>query len=167
MDVTSEYFLNTKDPLKSFAHWYIKQVLDKKTLPINTIYDNVTSVADCMGVVLYRMPPFQVQMFLCKKNQKSPEHTHPDIDSYELYFGGDMSFTKNGKTTTKKPEELLDGTSSAWGWFLRVNRDDLHEAVSGDKHASFLSIQYWRGVFPSSVERNWKGQKFTDNHIIE
>jgi hypothetical protein len=165
MDIKS--FLQEKDPLKAFAHWYIKQVIKNNTLVINTLYDNVTSIADCMGVILYRAEPFQVQMFLCKKNQKSPEHTHPDVDSYELYFGGDMSFTKNGKTTRKKPQELPNGKSSAWGWFLRVNSDDLHEAMSGDKHAAFLSIQYWKNKLPTSVERNWAGERFTDNHIIE
>ena len=165
MDIKS--FLESKDPLKAFAHWYIKQVVKNNSLVINTLYDNVTSIADCMGVILYRAEPFQVQMFLCKKNQKSPEHTHPDIDSYELYFGGDMSFTKNGKTTRKKPQELSNGKSSAWGWFLRVNSDDLHEAMSGDKHAAFLYIQYWKNNIPaSSVEKNWKGEKFGENHVI-
>lgn len=165
MDI--QVFLDNKDPIKKFAHWYIKEVIHNKVFHINTIYDNVTSIADCMGIVLFRKYPFQVQIFACKENQKSPEHTHPDVDSYELYFGGDIAFSKNGKTTFKSIQNKNDEISSMWGWFLRVNSDDKHEAITGKNPASFLSIQYWKNNKPmSSVERNWNGQKFGENHII-
>jgi hypothetical protein len=165
MDI--EVFLKSKDPIKNFAHWYIKKIVKDSCLPLNTIYNNVSIVSDCFGVVLFRQYPFQVQLWLCKSNQKSPEHTHPDIDTYEVYFGGDMTFTKNGKKVQRKPKELEDLKSSAWGWFMRINSDDKHEAVSGDTNVSFLSIQYWKNNIPaSSVEKNWKGEKFGENHII-
>ena len=38
MDIES--FLKSKDPLKTFAHWYIKKILNDKVLPIDTIYNN-------------------------------------------------------------------------------------------------------------------------------
>lgn len=167
MDCNIDNFLASKDPLKTFAHWYIKKMLDENCLMVNTVYDNVSIVSNCFGVTLFKKDPFQVQLWLCKSNQKSPEHTHPDIDTYEVYFGGDITFTKNGKSVQKKPQKLPNSKSSAWGWFMRINSDVKHEAVSGDTNVSFLSIQYWRNNTPiSSVEKNWKGQKFGDNHII-
>jgi hypothetical protein len=165
MDIQN--FLNSKDPLKAFAHWYIKKLINEKVLPIDTVYNNVDIISNCYGVVLFRKYPFQVQLWLCKSNEKSPEHTHPDVDAYEVYFGGDIIFTKNGKIVKKRPEELSNLKSSAWGWFSRINGDDKHEAVVDRTNASFLSIQYWKNNTPAtSIAQNWDGPKFGHDHTI-
>jgi len=167
MEFNLTEFLSSKDPLKKFAHWYIKSLVKQKHLPVNTLYDNVNIVSNCYGVTLFRQNPFQVQLWLCKANEKSPEHTHPDVDSYEVYFGGDIIFTKNGKKVKEKPEQLENLKSSAWGWFMRINSDDKHEAIINKMNSSFLSIQYWKNSIPiTSIERNWLGNKFGENHRI-
>jgi hypothetical protein len=165
MDVKS--FIESKDPLKAFAHWYIKKIITDKVLPIDTIYNNVNIVSNCYGVVLFKQYPFQVQLWLCKSNEMSPEHTHPDVDTYEVYFGGDIIFTKNGKVVKKRPQELPNFKSSAWGWFSRINANDKHQALINGTNSSFLSIQYWKNNIPAtSIEKNWKGNRFGENHNI-
>jgi len=148
MDFNLNDFLAAKDPLRKFAHWYIKSLVSKNYLPVNTIYNNVNIVSNCYGVTLFRNPPFQVQLWLCKSNEISPDHNHPDVDSYEVDFGGDIIFSKNGKTIKDRPEELKDLKSSAWGWFMRINAEDKHEAIINRVNSSFLSIQYWKNNIP-------------------
>ena len=69
--------------LKEFKNWYLKNNL------INVPYNNPIMFIDGIsGVTIYRKEQFQVQLFICEPNTLIKEHSHPNIDSYEVFLSG-------------------------------------------------------------------------------
>ena len=52
----------------------------------------VTRIENVTAILLYRRDQFQVQMFAVPENTIVPEHTHPNVDSIEVYVGGNIMF---------------------------------------------------------------------------
>jgi quercetin dioxygenase-like cupin family protein len=59
------------------------------------------------GIVLYRVKSFQVELFICQPNCVIPQHTHPDVDSYECFLYG-MKFTHSGETIIDHEEAFKE-----------------------------------------------------------
>jgi hypothetical protein len=116
------------DDLEEFKNWWIKK------RPFNTPQNNILShVAETHGVVLYRQKPYQVELFNVKPNSVIPAHKHPNVDSFEVYVGGDISF-------------MCDGVwhdQHQIGLDIRVYPDTLHGGKFGERGGCFLSIQKW------------------------
>lgn len=99
------------------------------------------------AITLYREDNFQVQMIIVPPNHVIPPHTHPDVDSFEVFFTGDITFYINGKIPEESPE---------LGAPIRVRPDDVHSGEFGPAGGAFLSIQRWlNGIAPTSVGYNW------------
>ena len=98
----------TEDDLSSFADWYLNSGDIKR---LYTPFKNpLLFIEGVSGVVLYRKDNFQVELFICQPNTIIPEHTHPDVDSYELFLYG-MKFTHSGETVItdeQAQEEVKD-----------------------------------------------------------
>ena len=164
---------NRKDLLEWFAVWYIKRAKREKCLPMRTVQDNClhtspnSYVSDnhTSGITLYRQENLQVQLFVLPPDSKVPFHTHPNMDSYEAYVGGDLFLYINGEQAgdhdkLRDFDNLEDKDSFYNITFLklfRVKPTFPHGGTTGDKGGAFLSIQHWKnGVEPSSPTKDWE-----------
>ena len=132
----------TFDDLEAFKQWW------ESSRPINTPADNsITQAGAIYGVVLYRQAPYQVQLFIMPPNSTIEDHVHPNVDSYEVFIGGDIAFRCNG-------EEFIQ---DVLGTSIRVLPDSWHGGKFGERGGCFLSIQKWlNGVPPTSVGHDWR-----------
>lgn len=151
------------DPLTDFAMFFLKNNSGVMPCPF---HEGLTFIDGVAGIVLYRQGEFQAQLFICQPNTEIPDHVHPNVDSYEVYVGGEVMFRHGGQTVV--PPELasaeLNGLSAAYGQHIRVLPDDWHGATIGPKGGAFLSIQHWADVPPTSVERDWRGSTMGPLH---
>jgi len=133
--------MNRYDDLEAFKQWW------EHTRPFNPpIEDPVTQAGVIYGVVLYRQPPYQVQLFIMPPNSSIEDHIHPNVDSFEVFVGGDIAFRCNGETYAQ----------NVLGASIRVLPDSWHGGVFGERGGCFLSVQKWlNGVPPTSVGHDW------------
>ena len=96
------------------------------------------------GIVLYRNNNYQVELFICKPNLVIPEHTHPDVDSYEVFLYG-MKFTHNGEAVINSEQALeeMEGMPSYAYQTIRVRPNDPHGGTASKNGGAFISIQRW------------------------
>lgn len=157
--------LTTADPLLAFAAWY------STWLNGNICFAQhwgVTETKLGMGLTLFRVPPFQVQLFLFRAGATIVPHSHPDVESYEVYVGGDMVLTKLGQNVTfpefVKPN--AHGVTECNGGMVRVPAGCEHGGwvnnnvfLPHSPGGAFLSIQYWlNNTIPESIQYNWHGK---------
>lgn len=134
-----------QDVLEEFLQWWLA------TRPFNTPQENaLIHTEDTFGVVLYRQDQFQVELFNVKPNSEIPRHIHPNVDSYEVYMGGDIEFSRN--------EEIFNPSNI--GDYIRVKPGDWHGGKFGPRGCCFLSVQIWlRDVAPKFVGDDWQDTK--------
>ena len=130
----------------------------------------VRKIEDVTSITWFRSNEYQVQMFAVPPNYIIPEHTHPNVDSYEVLMGGDIRFSKNGKWVeiedlTFPPKKVYEDLHPARGGCIRVLPEDPHGGVTGSLGACFLSVQRWlNGVAPHGVENDYVGKTMGDDH---
>lgn len=147
--------------LAAFARWFLSRPLRDLRPPDGALLSLVTSGGRVTGIVLFREPPWQVELFLNPPGGGGfPAHRHPNVDSIEFFLAGQIGFELNGE---RLPERLVDGTapdgaSALCGTVRRVRPSDWHGATVGPKGGAFLSMQRWlNGVRPTSVVHDWEG----------
>lgn len=134
--------------LAQFLRWFLEQPIGAFQ-PVE-VHRFVTSGGGVTSLVLYRKPPFQVELFILDPDCGSfPEHSHPNVDSIEFFLCGDIAFTRDGK-------ELYPSTDGVFGTKIRVRAGQPHGAVRAS--GAFYSVQKWT-VDPSSVGLDWNGPK--------
>src|SRR5437763_5514736 len=130
----------------------------------------VSKIQDVTAILLYRKGEFQVQMFAVPEGTIIPEHTHPNVDSIEVYVGGNIRFSHSGKYVYGE-EQLrpLDGPlgcASKRGTRIRVRPNDVHGGVLGKGGGVCLSIQHWlNGVEPHCVAADYDGITIDAPHL--
>ena len=132
----------------------------------------VHQIEGVTSITWYRQDQFQVQLFATPPNYIIPEHTHPNVDSYEVLLGGDIRFSKHGRWV--EPEHLafqLDESSAAPGTHpfrgscIRVLPSDRHGGMTASSGAAFLSVQCWQnGVAPHCVAADYTGKTMGSGH---
>ena len=154
-----------RDPLSQFFRWYFK---NGSVIPYPPAFGGLSYTEDIRGIVLYRSPNFQVELFLTPPNFKIPYHHHPDVDSYEVGLCG-IEFYHTGKTIVTMEQALTarpDNTSISQRNLIRVKPLEKHAALSGPQGGAFLSVQHWlHGVKPTCVADNWDGYVCGDKHM--
>lgn len=107
---------------------------------------------------LYREGQFQVQLACIRPNVEIIDHCHPNVDSIEVYLGGQIEFRHNEKKWTRfrTIRARKDGACNRMGVSLRVRPNDWHGATVGGMGGTFLSIQHWIDIPVTSVHLNWK-----------
>jgi hypothetical protein len=129
----------------------------------------VHMVEDVMSVTWYRNGPFQVQLFVVPPNYVIPEHTHPNVDSFEVYLGGQIRFSLHGEFVYPEedftvPDEF--GLSKNRAKVIRVLPDALHGGVFGESGGVFMSVQKWlNGVQPTCVGSDYTGVVMGEKHL--
>ena len=162
------HFLNMKNKedqeLKRYLNDYIDSdgVRDAKNVDLKN-YDH--GIYDLEGFNSYlhrRDGQFQVQIFQFQSDKSEmfvvPEHTHPNINSYEILLSGrrNMFFSHSGKWVYPKHPDIYYYKKYRC---IRVNNNDLHGAVvKPEREGKFISVQHWlNGVKPSCVGMDYKG----------
>lgn len=132
------------DDLELFKEWWMKN------RPFNTPETNaLVHVGETHGVVLYRQDPYQVELFNVKPHSEIAAHIHPNVDSFEVYVGGDVEFMCDDVWY----EQDSIGSS------IRVLPSSWHGGKFGKRGGCFLSIQKWlNGEDPKFVGDDWVGK---------
>lgn len=141
------------DPLEHFLMWWMqsgKPILPPKDSAI------INDDGRVIETILYRSGQFQVQMCVVLEGSELPDHIHPEVDSFEVYISGDITFRCNGESFT--PAISCDD-------ILRIHPSSVHGGSFGKSGGVFLSVQYWLdGVHPDFISKNWA---FADNDETE
>jgi hypothetical protein len=127
----------------------------------------VERIGEVTAITWFRQPPFQVELFIFESDFIIPEHTHPNVDSYEVYVGGQVAFSHSGewKTFKEKPEEIKNRRYTCNGKSIRVNANDTHGGIIGPEGGVFMSIQHWLNGEPHRIAHDWNGKAMDDNHM--
>lgn len=151
------------DPLMAFVEWF--QTRSGIAMPLSPA-DGVSRVGAFSGIVLYRDRHFQVQLWICDPNSFIPEHSHPNVDSIQVYVSGQVYLTKNGKPVIQAEDLQINenGLSSQLGAFLRVDANETHGAQIGPMGGAFLTFQHFHVGEPVSVEQVWEGPPLSLEH---
>jgi hypothetical protein len=158
--------LSLDDPLDVFLDSFFKNRLPIGCVPL---HNAVKQIEGGTSVIWYRDPQFQIQMFILPPNFLIPEHTHPNVDSYEVYVGGQIRFSHSGKW--QMPEEDMFeadamGFSRNRGTYKRVRPNDLHGGMSGPGGGVFMSVQRWlNGVEPHCITDDYTGILCGTEHL--
>jgi len=131
----------------------------------------ITRIEDTTSVVWFRDEQFQVELFIVPPNYIIPEHTHPNVDSYEVYLGGQIKFSHTGKWVNdyeSEPslEQANPGTAINRGRVIRVRPTDRHGGQFGPSGGVFMSVQHWlNGVKPHCVALDYHGLTVGPDHL--
>jgi hypothetical protein len=152
------------DDLSGFLEWVLNDLPSIWATPKE---NSVWRVGDVTSTLLYRQPPYQVQLFSVPEGTIIPEHTHPNVDSYEVYLGGNIKFSYEGAYvhTEEELEQDESGLCKARGNFIRVKPNAKHGGVFGAGGGVFLSVQKWlNGVEPHCVASDYVGVCMNKEH---
>ncbi len=154
------------DELHQFAENFISTAGVLGAVPFAGAVDHVENLT---SVLMYRKDQFQVQLFIVPEGTVIPEHVHPNVDSIEVYVGGNIRFSHSGRFTSHADEVVAFdgplGLAKMRGAWIRVKPNDLHGGVFGKGGGVFFSIQHWlNGVKPHCVARDYSGLTMGQDH---
>lgn len=154
------------DEVEQFAGWFLKNSSVIGAVPL---HGAVSKIEDVTSVIMYRGGQFQVQMFIVPPNYTIPPHIHPNVDSIEVYMGGQIMFSHSGQFVVSEEEftePTAEGLPKCAGRLIRVRPNDWHGGKFGDSGGVFLSIQHWlNGVKPHCVAADYTGVVMGPDHL--
>jgi hypothetical protein len=152
------------DPLIAFFGWWMNET---KGGLFPSVHDGVTKVGcEFTGLVLYRQPPFQVELWIVAPNTEIPEHAHPNIDSFLVHVTGDLTVFV-GEEMVLGPVQTVarpDGVCKSNGNWIRIRPGQQHAGRTGPLGAAFLNVQLWLDGKPRSADSDWKGDALNEEH---
>jgi hypothetical protein len=154
------------DPLDAFISWFFNNIGPMGRVPL---LNAVHRIDDVTSVLWFRQGPFQVQLFIAPPNKIIPEHIHPNVDSYEVYVGGCIKFSKNKEWVASEEDFLKvddSGLPKLRGMLVRVKPDEWHGGVAGPDGSAFFSVQHWlNDVEPHCVACDYTGPVMGEDHM--
>jgi len=153
------------DPLEVFLKQFLNNAEVCGYTPLNNAVRDVFGI---YGYTQYSQEDFQVQVFVVPPNKIIPEHTHPNVDSFEVYIGGQILFSHSGRWVIteedlREPDE--HGLSMLRGKSIRVRPNDLHGGCFGPAGGVFMSVQRWlNDTAPSCVSLDYDGIALDKKH---
>src|SRR5471030_504609 len=148
------------DPLLDFAHQYLR---DHPVCSDFIGHGPLSRIGAVSGQLLYREGPYQVEVFSVPPDYIVPAHTHPDVDSIEVYLSGSIKFSHSGSFVFQTEQTVRGPDDGSYAWrMLRIRPQDMHGAVTGTSAARFISIQHWLNGTPptrwptTTPDRRWK-----------
>lgn len=162
-----------KDSLDLFVDWYFASGTPRS---IQVPADNpIMAIDGILGLTLFRFNQYQVQLFIAGPDVEVPEHTHPNVASYEVAIFG-VELTHSGEVRVPMQRSMAPRPiTTPWeipvtlDYFkrLRVNPNDIHGGRSSPKGGSFMSLQEWQnGIKPTSVAADWSGPTLGRKHEL-
>lgn len=154
------------EDVEQFARWFLDSTPVIGAVPF---HGAVTMIEDVTAILLYRRDQFQVQLFAVPEGVIIPEHRHPHVDTVQVYVGGNIMFTLNGRHNYPQDElHMLDGPlacASKRGVAMRVRPDQVHGAIVGAGGGVFMAIQHWQGgIKPHCVGADYEGVAMGEKH---
>lgn len=157
------------DVLENFCTTFLKKAPVLGAVPFAGA---VSKIEDVTAILLYRQGQFQVQMFAVPEGTIIPEHAHPNVDSFEVYVGGNIQLSLDGRHVYS-PAILFENKgplklASRRGERVRVRPNQIHGATIGAGGAVFLSIQHWlNGIKPHCVAADYDGVAMGEHHLAQ
>lgn len=131
----------------------------------------MTYIEDVTAVLWYRQGQFQVQQFIVPPNYVIPSHVHPNVDSFELYLGGTIEFSKSGQFLVSSEDAARVGQfgeAAKRGHLIRVRPHETHGGHFGPSGGVFMSIQHWlNGISPHCVAADYSGATLGPDHFAK
>jgi quercetin dioxygenase-like cupin family protein len=125
--------------------------------------DAATVLPGLTVLTLVRRPPFQLEVVVLAPNVAVPMHGHPDVESCEIGFAGDLELSVDGSPAVIFRGARRDGISRLLGRYVYIPAGAMHGGRTGPLGASFLTAQRWlNGVQPVCVVNNWCGPPFAN-----
>jgi hypothetical protein len=161
--------------LERFVSWYVGRAKKEKCLPMKTIQNNCKVLSEeeiknkftdrITILTLYKQEDLQVQLYVLPPNTSAYWHTHPNMDSFEVYIGGDMFFEVYGYDTSEVYDKLrnFDKLSleeqekfhnKMYLSIQKINPKQMHCVNIEGKGGALLSIQRWLDWDPSEKNEN-------------
>lgn len=139
------------------GHWLKDAPICPPAVPYERVASNI-------GVTLYRDDRFQVQLWTFAPHSEIADHSHPDVDSWVVWVGGDYCFRKNGRMV-ERPDMKFVRWRGVTVPKLHLAPGDMHGASIGPTGGSFLSItERLDGHEPVSVHLVWAGPPLDSEH---
>lgn len=161
-----ENVFDVNDDLTDFLIWSLNNISIVGMVPFET---PVWTIENVTSTLMYRKTPYQIQMFSVPGNTIIPEHTHPNVDSYEVYLGGNINFSHSGKYVILSEElrsEIDSNLALPRGRVIRVLPNEKHGGVFGPEGGVFLSVQKWlNNVTPHCVAADYTGVVMGSDHL--
>lgn len=141
--------------LRRFANWAIEpEQLDRwrAAIPIESRAGQPKELAAGQSTieVVYRDQGFQIERIALAPHTTVSSHRHPGVQSYEYHLRGEMEFWLGRRVyhqTAQSPFRLVPVSDRAF-----------HSGIVGESGVTFLSIQHWGIVVPSSVQDVWESE---------
>lgn len=159
---------NPMDVLEDYCYWFLTSTGPTGWIPFES---PVWQVENVTSVLMHRQGQFQTQMFIVPPHTIVPEHTHPNVDSYEIYGGGEIRFSHSGKLLSEDHECVIDpdspmGLAALHRTIVRVKPNDVHGGFTGENGGVFFSVQHWlNNVKPHCVAADYIGKTMGDHHL--
>lgn len=152
------------DPLAAFFGWWMNGGSKSGCPP--SVHDGITRVGDYTGLILYRQPPFQVELWILPPNMQSTEHSHPNVDIFLVHVTGDLKVWVGDKLVLGPVDTVPDknGVTKSNGNFVRIAPGELHKAETGPLGGAFMNVQLWTDGKPRSTDSDWKGDALNEDH---
>ena len=156
------------DALEQFVTWFLQ---DSPRFGLIPTQDAVTSIEGVTSVLWYRHEQFQVQQFIVPPNYVIPAHVHPNVDSFELYLGGEIQFSKNGEFRISHEQSRQTGQygeAALRGNLIRVRPHEWHGGTFGPAGGVFMSLQHWlNGVKRHCLAAAYCGATMGPDHFAK
>lgn len=124
-----------------------------------------------MSMILYRQPPFQVELVTWMPGTVVPAHTHPNIDSIQLAVSGELALVLGPDEDATN--DLIE-RSQTWKAStlkkrpIRIGPGVWHGGKASKAGATFLSFQQWtEGVKQTAAGIDWRGPKLITPELAE
>lgn len=160
-----EFITSPRVSLPLFTEWFLSSPYAAKPVPQVGAIEFLDK--GIVGLTLFRVEPFQVQLFIVPPGVTLPPHTHPNVEVSEVYVTGEFFAQKNGTPVVYErhmvPDE--DGNCQIAWKTIDLDAGEPHSAQIGNRGCAFLSIQKWiNGVKPKSITLDWGGAPLGDKH---
>jgi hypothetical protein len=150
--------------LTNFALSFSQNAKAHGYIPPNVV--TTYKIQDVTAVVWLRDGPYQVELFIVPPNYIIPEHVHPNVESYEMFLGGDISFSHSGRWVDRDGLIMRRDAPDMRGALVPVETNDLHGGAFGPRGGVFMSIQKWlNGISPHSVSADYTGPVMGAHHF--
>jgi|SRR5215471_5244253 len=141
--------------LEDFARRFLTGRISWRAVPRQHA---ITNFGNIISFVLFRDPPFQVELFIIPHDRSSfTSHRHPHVDVVEFGLSGQSMLYIDGQPACSEETVVRWMTGDESTMPVLVGHEAWHYGHGCTPYA-FLSIQQWLdGVRPTSVGLDWEG----------